>query len=430
MAKRTAKMITDQAIIDSVVNIDPKDITSTFVVELFGEFDGKRRANPYDLITVPKGGYGIPESKRGVNVKPFVTGIGRFLWNKMYIQANPTIYEEFGYIDENVSKKVFNKLYQQIGYLKLEDQIDLEDFKRFAMTTQLTMSYIQFLSPSYTDAMLLSSKQVGKEKARLLRENKAAIDAKDIKTADAIQKELMDYSKELLKDDPSMDMYNSGGGGDFENHYKNMFVMKGTVRDPDPAKGYNIVTSNYIDGVSVDEYSTIANTLAEGPFNRSKKTEFGGRWEKLFVYSLQHLKLLPPGSDCGTKRYIEINVTSKNIDDIMYCYMIEPNGKLVEITSKNRDSILGKRIKIRFSSLCEAKDGHFCNMCAGNLWYRLGITNVGVITPQIPSKLKNLMMKSFHNSQVSLTEMNVMEAFCPDEVLTESADVYLDPPRP
>ena len=430
MAKRTAKMITDQTIIDSVVNIDPKDITSTFVVELFGEFDGKRRANPYDLITVPKGGYGIPESKRGVNVKPFVTGIGRFLWNKMYIQANPTIYEEFGYIDENVSKKVFNNLYQKIGYLKLEDQIDLEDFKRFAMTTQLTMSYIQFLSPSYTDAMLLSSKQVGKEKARLLRENKAAIDAKDIKTADAIQKELMDYSKELLKDDPSMDMYRSGGGGDFDNHYKNMFVMKGTVRDPDPAKGYNIVTSNYIDGVSIDEYATVANTLAEGPFNRSKKTEFGGRWEKLFVYSMQHLKLLPQGSDCGTKRYIEINVTKGNVDDIMYCYMIEPNGKLVEITSKNRDSIIGKRIKIRFSSLCEAKDGHFCNMCAGNLWYRLGITNVGVITPQIPSKLKNLMMKSFHNSQVSLTEMNVMEAFCPDEVLTESADVYLDPPRP
>lgn len=428
--KRTTKMITDQEIIDRVVNIKPEEITSSFIVELFGDFDGKKRANPYDLITVPKGGYGIPDSKRGVNTKPFVTGIGRYIWNKMYIQANPTIFEEFGYIDENVSKGVFNKLYKKIGYLKLEDQISLKDFKRFAMTTQLTMSYVQFISPSYTDAMLLSSKPIGKEKEKLLKANKAALDAKDIKAADAIQKELMEYSKELLKDDPSMDTFDSGAGGSFSNNFKNMFIMKGTVRDPDPTKGYNIVTSNYIDGVSVDEYATMANTLAEGPFNRSKKTEVGGWWEKLFVYSLQHLKLLPAGSDCGTKRYIEVSVTKDNIDDIMYCYMIESSGKLTEITSKNRDSIIGKRIKLRFSSLCEAKNGCFCNMCAGNLWYRLGITNVGVITPQIPSKLKNTFMKSFHDSQVSLTDMNVMEAFCPDEVLTESADVYLEPPRP
>lgn len=429
MAKRVAKTITDQSIIDSVINIKPEDITSSFILDLFGEFDDKRKANPYDIITIPKGGYGIKDSKRGVNTKPFTTTIGRLIFNKMYIQRNPTIYEAFGWIDGNISKKAFNNLYSKIGYLFLEGKISNEDFKRFAMTTQLTMPYVQILSPSFTDTMLLSSKPIGKEKAKLLKDNKSAIDGKDIKVADEISKELMDYSKDLLKDDPSMDMFNSGAGGDFGNHFKNMFIMKGVVRDPDPTKGYNIITSNYIDGVSVDEYAALANTLAEGPFNRSKKTEVGGYWEKLFVYSLQHLKLLPPGSDCGTKRYIEVNVTSGNIDDLMYNYVIE-GDRLVEITSENRDKYIGKRIKMRFSSMCEAKDGCFCNKCAGNLWYRLGITNVGVITPIIPSKLKNKLMSSFHNSQVVLTDINVMEAFCPDEVLTESADLYLEPPRP
>lgn len=138
---------------------------------------------------------------------------------------------------------------------------------------------------------------------------------------------------------------------------------------------------------------------------------------------------MPPGSDCGTKRYIEISVDEKNIDDLMYNYVIQ-GDRLVEITSKNRDSFIGKRIKMRFSSMCEAKDGYFCSKCAGNLWYRLGVTNVGMITPQIPSKLKNLLMKSFHDSQVNLTDMNVWECFLPDSAPMNEGSMYLEPPRP
>ena len=429
MASRVAKTITDQSVIDSVVNIKPEEITSSFIIELFGEFDGKRKANPYDLITIPKNGYGIPDSKRGVNIKPFTTEIGKYIFNKLYIQRNPSIYEVIGWVDDTVNKKKFNSLYKKLGYLLMEDKITLEDFKRFAMTTQLTMPLIHIISPSFTDAMLLSEKQIDKEKNKVLKANKAALDAKDIKVADTIQKELLDYSKDLLKDDPSMDMFNSGAGGDFGNNFKNMFVMRGTIRNPDPTKGYDIVTSNYIDGISAEEYATVANSLAEGPYNRSKKTEVGGYWEKLLLYSTQHIKLLPEGSDCGTKRYITMNITDKNIDDVMYNYVIE-GSKLVEINSENRDKYIGKTVKMRYSSMCEAKNGCICNKCAGNLWYRLGISNVGLLTPQIASKLKLVFMKSFHDSQVELTEMNVMEAFLPDnEAVSESAELYTDLPR-
>lgn len=129
--------------------------------------------------------------------------------------------------------------------------------------------------------------------------------------------------------------------------------------------------------------------------------------------AFQHVVLLDPGSDCGTKRYIEMQVTEKNIDSIMYSYAIVGNN-LVEITSENRDSFIGKKVKLRFSSMCEAKNG-ICNKCAGNLFYRLGIRNVGAATPQIPSKLKLLSMKLFHDDQVNFVEMDPMKAFMPDD---------------
>ena len=129
--------------------------------------------------------------------------------------------------------------------------------------------------------------------------------------------------------------------------------------------------------------------------------------------AIQHIVLLEPGSDCGTERYITMDVTDKNIDSIMYSYAIV-NDKLVEITSENRDQFIGKNIKLRFSSMCKAKDG-ICNKCAGNLFYRLGITNVGAATPQIPSKLKLLSMKLFHDDQLNFIEMDPMKAFLPDK---------------
>lgn len=109
-----------------------------------------------------------------------------------------------------------------------------------------------------------------------------------------------------------------------------------------------------------------------------------------------------------------MKVTDKNIGMIMYCYAINDDGSLIEITSQNQNKFIGRTVKLRFSSMCESKNG-ICNKCAGNLFYRLGIRNVGASTPQIPSKLKVLSMKLFHDDQLNFTEMDPMKAFCPDE---------------
>ena len=140
----------------------------------------------------------------------------------------------------------------------------------------------------------------------------------------------------------------------------------------------------------------------------------GKRKEKLFLTAFQHIVLDKPGSDCGTKRYIEMDVTAKNISQIMYCFVVNNDGSLTEITSENQDKFIGKKVKLRFSSMCESKTG-ICNKCAGNLFYRLGIKNVGASTPQIPSKLKVLSMKLFHDDQLNFTEMDPIKAFCADE---------------
>ena len=414
-AKRVSKEIKDTKDIEELLNLTENDITMSLIMNLFGDFGEYQRFNPYDLITIPAGKYGgpIPDGSSKTNKKPFTTTVGRLIFNKYFIECEPELLQLIGYVNDNVGKKMYGKLFDTLGYAILEDRISMETYKRFCVRTQKFMPYVSILSPNHSDNMLTITKKINKKKAELIKANQEAFDRGDVIVVDQISKELLDYARELMKDDPAMDMFLSGAGGSFENNFKNMFIMRGSVQDPDPRKSYNIITSNYIDGVSREEYSKLANTLAAGPYSRSKKTELGGYWEKLFLTAFQHIILQDPGSDCGTKRHITMKVTDKNIGMIMYCYVINDDGSLTEITSQNQNKFIGKTVKLRFSSMCEAKDG-ICNMCAGNLFYRLGIRNVGASTPQIPSKLKVLSMKLFHDDQLNFTEMDPMKAFCPD----------------
>ena len=406
MSSRKSKKITSPKDIEYLVNIKEKDITTSFIMDTFGEFETGQRFRPYDIIEIPANSYG-PEGKK--NKKPFVTTVGIWIFNKYFIEED--LFDMFKYVNKTIDKKMYGKLNNEISVAVLEDRLPLETMKRFNMKTQKCMPYISILAPNYTDKMLTCTEVINKKKKELYKKYEEQIKKGDEIAASRMEKELLDFAIEYMGDDPSMDMFISGARGSIGNNFKNMFVMKGVIKDPDPnaKQKYNVAMSNYIDGISPDEYALFANSLAAGPYARAKKTENGGYREKLFLRAFQHLTLDPPGSDCGTKRYIEVILTESNINEWMYSYIIE-SSKLVELTSQNKSKYIGKKVKVRFSALCESKTG-ICNKCMGNLYYRLDKTNVGTSLTQIPSVQKNIAMKSFHDSTQSLYDMDLEKIF-------------------
>ena len=132
--------------------------------------------------------------------------------------------------------------------------------------------------------------------------------------------------------------------------------------------------------------------------------------ERLLLYAYQDVILDEPGTDCGTSRYVTVELTKDNVADWMYCYIIE-GSKLVELTSQNMNKYIGKKVKFRFSSLCENKNGKICNICAGNLDYRRGQKNAGITTTYVASTMKNISMKSFHDSVAKTVTMDIRKAF-------------------
>ena len=401
---RNAKLITNNNDLEFLLNIKEEDIDTNFIMDNLGEFNGKIRFNPYDIIEVPPNTYGSNSKK---NKNKFRTTVGLWIFNKYFIEKD--LFEIFEYINETIDSKLFKKMNKKLSYAVLEDDITIEQLKKYLLKTQKFMPYVSILSPSYTEAILTCNEYISKKKQMLLKQYEKEIKSGDANTVEKIEKELLDYAKDILKDDPSLDTYESGARGSFGNNFKNLFVMKGAIRNPDPnaKQEYDIATSNYMDGMSKEEYHIFCNSLSAGPFSRASKTSIGGYWEKLFVSAYQHVVTGDKGSDCKTKRYITVDFSKQNPDDYIYSYIIE-GDKLVELNSKNIDKYRGKTVKMRFSSMCEAK-GYICNKCVGNLPYKLNIKNIGMVIPTVASTLKNFSMKNFHDSTVTLVEMNPME---------------------
>lgn len=400
-SKRTSKLITNKEDREFIFNSTANDcVKMSFIMDCFGEFNGKRRFQPYDLIEVPPGVYG-PEGKKNKN--SFMTTVGMFVFNRGFIESHFT--PIIGYVSEPVTKKTFKRINEKITYAVLEDDAELDWLKDFLLRTQKAMAFVDILSPSFTVNMMGISTTIAKKREELIKKYAAGIADNDPSELQKLEKELLDYAKEILKDDPSMDMFNSGAGASVPNNFKNLFAIRGAVKNSDPSKGdYSIILGNYIDGVNPEEYAKFADSMTGGPYARAVKTQVGGAMEKQFVRGFQHVTIDETTQDCGTKKTIEVTLTKDNIGMWMYSYIVE-SGKLVELTSKNRDKYVGKTVRLRYSAMCEDKKG-ICKTCAGTLFDRLDVKNVGVACYAICSKLKLVSMKSFHDSTVKVYSMS------------------------
>ena len=409
--------ITKENLVSYVFSVNKDQIIYKSIMSLFGDFGGKSLCKPYDLLEVPVGMFTYftdkEKTKKKSNTNKFVTTVGVYLFN-VYLRDFNLSRLFGGYINESINKKVYKKIEQTLSYGLLEDDIDTQTLKEFEDTIQWFMPFETVLAPNHTEKMITCTKAIGKKKEELIKQYKKEIEAGDPVIAEKIEKELLKFATEYIGDDPSMDTILSGGGGDFDNNFKNLFVMKGAIADPDPnaKQKYKIVTGNYLDGIPAEEYSIVAGAGVHGAYARGKKTEVGGYFEKLFVAAYQNLGLDPKGSDCGTKGYIKVSLDDNNIKDYMYCYVIGNNGNLTLITSKNKDQFVGKTVKMRFASMCQSKTG-ICNKCAGELFYLLDDMRVGINLAQIPDTLKLRSMKGFHNSIIQTQKMDVEKAFFP-----------------
>ena len=214
-------------LVNHLLVLKQSDVSYSVIMTLFGSFNGSTLCSQYDTFEVPVNGFKFinQKGKEVSNTSTFTTTIGIWIFNIFFLQGFNFSWLFDGYLNENVGKKLFNKINQKLIYALIEDKIEVEPYKQFLNYTQFFMPFETILSPNHTEEIFNCSKKIDKKKAQLIKENKEELDKGNVVVAEKIEKELLDYAKEILKDDPGLDVYDSGAGGTFENNFKNMYIM-------------------------------------------------------------------------------------------------------------------------------------------------------------------------------------------------------------
>lgn len=443
--KRKAKEITDEKDVEELLAIDHREASrKSTIMSLCANFGVAPRFNPYDILKIPAGIYGgiskdakddlldevgFYKDKNGVPLPPgkrpsssdiyvptstkknkntFTTTVGLWLFNRCFIEP---ISDILGYVNYSITKKSNGKINDIMSKAVLDDKISVQQIKNYIEQSQLWMSMSSAVSSSHTEAIFAMSEQINKKKQEILNRPgmKEKLDAGNLVAMKQVEAELIAYAKEILKDDQSIDMFESNARADYNNSVRNMYLCRsGAVQTDGSVK---FIASSYMDGMSPDEYTAVADASVGGPFNKTNKTKIGGYLEKTTTLAIGHITMLGKDSDCHTPYTINVELTKDNQNDWMYSFVVTSSGSLVELTPDTIGKYIGKTVKIRYSSLCKASDSHICEKCGGTLFRRIGFENIGLGGFIAMSAIKLTSMKSFHDASIHLSIVDPLVAF-------------------
>lgn len=394
-------------LIDSKLYLDTlvDDYTRTFITSIVADTSDttqinntskqKSRHNTWDTINVPANYFYDGQES-------FTTTIGRFIFNKFVLFGSAVI-SETKYIDIELGKSGIGIVDQLLGQLYLNDKINRSQFDNYIDRRDNLGYWLNgMLAHSISIKMSKPLPEIEKMKKELYKKYEKEITARDLPTMNKIEKELIAYAKEILKDDPGMDLYLSGDL-DFNNNYKNNSILKGPVFN-ELTNEYDFVETSFMNGIDVKDLPAHANSIVAGAYPSSIATKDAGYMGKQLLALLQMMEIDEHDTDCGTKRTIPITVTAKNKNELIDSYIVE-GGQLHLLTNKNIGSYLGQTLDFRSPMACITKK--ICNKCAGELFYKLDVRQIGLLGVAISHADLNMNLKAKHISTVAVGKLDV-----------------------
>lgn len=394
----------DNDLVDIIINKDPSTFDPTFIFKDCGmaKLKSGRKYYHYDKVIVPKGFMGLKSNTEST--------LGRLIVNKIIFSLIP----DLEYINKPMNKSTVITTFEKIRNMFLYKKITMEQLERCLIVYEdFGFRMASFIIPSFDISTMVPTKAFKDKRDSLLNQHKEELDKNNIYVAKDIENEMIKFAKNEYKDYDCMEWYNSAAsgkmsyGGDFK--VSNIFV--GTM-PVSLGGGFNVSTSNYIDGMKPEEMHLAASQLLLGAFNRAKKTAVGGYYAKQAIQIFESLRALVYGSDCKTKDGISSLIDSPN--DYMGRFTVDG----VEITTDNISEYLGKVVMLRSPIMCDAPD--LCSRCVGTMPYELlnsydkAIT-IGLFINKFFTELTQKALKKSHDISAKLKEVGDLNDYFMEE---------------
>ena len=391
--------------VEYFLSIKPEDINLDLLQDLFADkYDRHKKTrvpskyNTYDEFTL--------EANQYFNKEKILTNCGLLIVNKYFFERD--LQDVVGYVNKPITKGVLKEISGKLDAYMLEDKIPVETYITYLnRLCWLAFTFNTEICTSLTIDGMKELPEITKAKKEFIKNNKEDLDSGRVATAVKMEKEMVAVAKEIMKNDPSIELYESGARGAFEVAYKNAQIMKGPVYNSSTRK-FEIMMNPLAKGITKNDVPTLGNGIVDSAYSKAIAPGECGYLTKKINAGFQSVKLGPKGSDCHTKGYSVVKITKDNIKFYNYSYIIE-GDKLVRLDPETQSRFMNKEVKLRTNDYCISKD--CCNMCAGDRYYMIGITNIGLTASRMSNSILNGRMKMMHDATVKLYESNCDESF-------------------
>lgn len=370
------------------------------IIRLFGIPKGKDEplVRLTDTFTLLKNTY-----YNNANIE---TTVGRYIRNKFAI---PVEYlKEYGYDNGTFDKKHLQAFESNCATLILADKLPIKSYTDYLDRAEwITMSFARTDIPGLNIDVLKPLPEITEKEKELYSQYGEKLD-KDPNTMIKVENELLSTAQNALETKykiPGYDFYKSGEF-DFKNNYKKTSINNGIMKNPvDSSLMY--IKSNFIDGIDIKEYDKISLLTIEGGYSRGVETQDYGYITKKINNACMSLVLdEDPNSDCGTEKCLLVTI-KPDLSSLFIGRFIKEGGKLIELTNENIKSYIGKTVQMRSIMYCT--NDHICSKCAGTLFHKIKVKNIGTLVSNMSGSLLNLSLKAFHSSAVTFDEINIKD---------------------
>ena len=138
------------------------------------------------------------------------------------------------------------------------------------------------------------------------------------------------------------------------------------------------------------------------------KLKVHGYERKKLDNALQTVVLDDEGTDCGTMYTLDTIIPKKLKKLFLNRYVVTGDIRNpILLTEENIDQFVDKTIRLRSPMFCKGE--HICNKCAGELFYKMGVKNAGLLNNTMAGVLMNASMKKFHDATVKFSKIEISD---------------------
>ena len=252
------------------------------------------------------------------------------------------------------------------------------------------------ITQSSSEAVLGVDPSVIELRDRLLEENKDHLT--DLTVVAGIIKQLIAADKATFENDPARGFLFKSKAFDIVRLRTQ--IMYGVEFSFEQDGTFTLVTRSLVEGWDITKFAQYNNSMRDGSFNRGAMTALGGEAVKKAYRRYQNSKIV--FEDCKTPLYLRRRVLPELAKRLVGRFYVE-GGKLIETTSENIKSIVGKEIDFRDPSCCRAGGFNLCRYCFGN---SLDLTPMAVSNAMSEpySQQMYIFMKKMHGTSLKTVD--------------------------